>query len=197
VVAQGRVLEDLVEGAGHLVRMAVHQDSGAVSAFRDATAPRCHDRRSDGHGLEHGQPEAFIEGRVHEHFGVAEQGCPRRVVDVAGDHDPRSPLGRQRLDGGVDGGPGGTVAPGEDESEIGMSSDHVSECRHEVGVALAEKLGVPGGQGVAVTRVAAEVLPDPMAWQAIAALGWLVAFAPWVARIGRIYLAPRADGRPG
>jgi uncharacterized protein involved in response to NO len=36
-----------------------------------------------------------------------------------------------------------------------------------------------------------------MAWQAAAALGWLLAFAPWVARIGRIYLAPRADGKPG
>lgn len=52
-------------------------------------------------------------------------------------------------------------------------------------------------QLVAVTRIAAEVLPDGMAWQAAAALGWLVAFAPWVARIGRIYLTPRSDGKPG
>ena len=48
-----------------------------------------------------------------------------------------------------------------------------------------------------LVRVLAEVLPDTSAWQAIAALGWLVAFLPWVARIGRIYLSPRADGRPG
>ncbi|QCO68330.1 NnrS family protein [Luteimonas yindakuii] len=52
-------------------------------------------------------------------------------------------------------------------------------------------------QLVAVMRVVAEIVPDAMAWQVAAALGWLVAFAPWVARIGRIYLSPRADGRPG
>jgi uncharacterized protein involved in response to NO len=52
-------------------------------------------------------------------------------------------------------------------------------------------------QAVALLRIFAEVLPDGMAWQAVAAAGWLVAFAPWVARIGRIYLSPRADGKPG
>ena len=52
-------------------------------------------------------------------------------------------------------------------------------------------------QVVAAIRVGAEVLPDSMAWHAVAAIGWLVAFAPWVARIGRIYLSPRADGKPG
>ncbi|GAB2623692.1 NnrS family protein [Novilysobacter erysipheiresistens] len=52
-------------------------------------------------------------------------------------------------------------------------------------------------QIVAAIRVAAEVLPDSMAWHVAAAIGWLVAFAPWVARIGRIYLTPRADGKPG
>ena len=52
-------------------------------------------------------------------------------------------------------------------------------------------------QWVALARVFAEVLPDMWAWQAAAAVGWLVAFAPWVARIGRIYLSPRVDGKPG
>jgi uncharacterized protein involved in response to NO len=52
-------------------------------------------------------------------------------------------------------------------------------------------------QLVALVRVAAELAPDPMAWMAIAGVGWLVAFAPWVMRIGRIYLSPRADGKPG
>lgn len=52
-------------------------------------------------------------------------------------------------------------------------------------------------QAVAAVRVLADVMPDGMAWQAAAALGWLLAFAPWVARIGRIYLSPRVDGRPG
>ena len=52
-------------------------------------------------------------------------------------------------------------------------------------------------QLVALVRVFAEVMPDGLAWQAAAAIGWLVAFLPWVARIGRIYLSPRADGKPG
>jgi uncharacterized protein involved in response to NO len=52
-------------------------------------------------------------------------------------------------------------------------------------------------QLTAVTRVAAELLPDGLAWQAIAALGWLLAFLPWVLRSAWIYVTPRADGQPG
>jgi uncharacterized protein involved in response to NO len=52
-------------------------------------------------------------------------------------------------------------------------------------------------QAVALVRVFAEVLPDGMAWQAVAAIGWVVAFAPWLARIGRIVLVPRVDGKAG
>ena len=52
-------------------------------------------------------------------------------------------------------------------------------------------------QAVAVMRIAADIAPDAMAWQAAAAVGWLLALAPWVGRIGWIYLTPRADGRPG
>ncbi len=52
-------------------------------------------------------------------------------------------------------------------------------------------------QAVAVTRVAADVLPDSLSWHAIAAVGWIVAFLPWVLRSGRIYLSARADGQPG
>ena len=52
-------------------------------------------------------------------------------------------------------------------------------------------------QLVAVTRIAAELAPDGLRWQALAALGWLLALAPWIARLGRIYLSPRADGKPG
>src|SRR5688500_13514476 len=52
-------------------------------------------------------------------------------------------------------------------------------------------------QLVAVMRVFAEVMPDGMAWQAAAAVGWLVALTPWLVRIGRIYLSPRLDGKPG
>ena len=52
-------------------------------------------------------------------------------------------------------------------------------------------------QLVALLRIVAELANDPMAWQAIAACGWLLALTPWVARIGRIYLSPRVDGKPG
>ena len=52
-------------------------------------------------------------------------------------------------------------------------------------------------QLVAVARVLADVLPDTGAWWAVAAVGWLVALLPWVARIGRIHLSPRVDGKPG
>ena len=52
-------------------------------------------------------------------------------------------------------------------------------------------------QLVALTRVVAELLPDALAWQAAAAVGWLLAFLPWVLRSGWIYLTPRADGQPG
>ena len=52
-------------------------------------------------------------------------------------------------------------------------------------------------QLVALLRIFAEVLPDAPAWQAVAALGWLLAFAPWVVRSARTYLRPRADGKPG
>ena len=52
-------------------------------------------------------------------------------------------------------------------------------------------------QAVAVMRIVADIAPDAMAWQAAAAVGWLLALAPWVGRLGWIYLSPRADGRPG
>lgn len=52
-------------------------------------------------------------------------------------------------------------------------------------------------QLVALVRIAAEIAPDTWAWQAVAALGWLAALLPWLARLGWIYLTPRADGRPG
>ena len=52
-------------------------------------------------------------------------------------------------------------------------------------------------QLTAVTRVIAEIMPDVLAWQAIAALGWLIAFMPWATRSAWIYLTPRRDGKEG
>lgn len=52
-------------------------------------------------------------------------------------------------------------------------------------------------QGVAVLRILSELLPDSGLWQALAAIGWVVAFAPWVLRSAWIYLTPRTDGAPG
>jgi uncharacterized protein involved in response to NO len=45
--------------------------------------------------------------------------------------------------------------------------------------------------------VYAELDADPMRWHAIAAIGWIVALAPWIARLGGIYLTARVDGKPG
>jgi len=58
-------------------------------------------------------------------------------------------------------------------------------------------LAFAGIQVVAAMRIAAELMPDVLLWQALSAIGWLVVLAPWVARIGRIYLSPRIDGKPG
>jgi uncharacterized protein involved in response to NO len=49
----------------------------------------------------------------------------------------------------------------------------------------------------AVLRIAADLVPDSMGWHTAAGIAWLLALSPWLARIGRIYLSPRADGRPG
>lgn len=54
-----------------------------------------------------------------------------------------------------------------------------------------------GIQLVALLRILADVTSDPGLWWALAAVGWLVVLAPWVARVGRIYLAPRVDGKAG
>lgn len=52
-------------------------------------------------------------------------------------------------------------------------------------------------QVVTLMRIVAELAPDPYLWQTLAAIGWLVALGPWVARLGRIYLSPRVDGKAG
>lgn len=52
-------------------------------------------------------------------------------------------------------------------------------------------------QAVAVMRVAAEMMASPYLGFRTAALGWLLAFTPWVLRSCWIYLRPRADGKPG
>lgn len=49
----------------------------------------------------------------------------------------------------------------------------------------------------ALVRLVAEVVPDTVGWQAAAGLAWLAALAPWIMYIGRIYISPRIDGRPG
>lgn len=65
------------------------------------------------------------------------------------------------------------------------------------------QLGVLAGwtfaliQLVALLRIVGELQPDVLAWQALAAAGWVAAFLPWVLRSGWIYLTPRADGKPG
>jgi uncharacterized protein involved in response to NO len=48
-------------------------------------------------------------------------------------------------------------------------------------------------QGVALLRILAELRNDALSWQAVAALGWIVAFVPWVVRSCWIYLTPRVQ----
>ena len=52
-------------------------------------------------------------------------------------------------------------------------------------------------QGVALLRTLAELQPDGLSWQAVAAVCWIAAFLPWVARSSWIYLSARTDGKPG
>ncbi|MDO5609451.1 MAG: NnrS family protein [Pseudomonadota bacterium] len=52
-------------------------------------------------------------------------------------------------------------------------------------------------QLVCVIRLLGEILPDPARWQLLSAVGWLLAFTPWVLRSAAIYLRPRKDGKPG
>lgn len=52
-------------------------------------------------------------------------------------------------------------------------------------------------QWVAVIRIGAELASNGPLWLAVAAFGWLIAFAPWVGRSLWIYLTPRLDGKPG
>lgn len=50
---------------------------------------------------------------------------------------------------------------------------------------------------VAAVRVLGELMPDPSPWWRASALGWLLAFLPWVLRSAWVYLTPRLDGQPG
>lgn len=52
-------------------------------------------------------------------------------------------------------------------------------------------------QVVVLLRLGAELAPAPARWLAAAAIGWVLAFAPWVVRSLWLYATPRADGRPG
>jgi uncharacterized protein involved in response to NO len=52
-------------------------------------------------------------------------------------------------------------------------------------------------QLVAIVRIVGELVQDSYAWFVVAGVGWLVALAPWVVRLGRTYLMPRVDGKPG
>lgn len=52
-------------------------------------------------------------------------------------------------------------------------------------------------QIVAVMRVFAEVTEQQLLWLMLAAMGWVLAFLPWVVRSIWIYCTPRADGGAG
>lgn len=52
-------------------------------------------------------------------------------------------------------------------------------------------------QLVCIARIVAELTNDWLGWQTAAAIGWLIAFLPWILWGIRIYTSPRVDGRDG
>jgi len=52
-------------------------------------------------------------------------------------------------------------------------------------------------QVVAIARIHAELAENAPFWLMAAAVGWLVAFLPWVVRSLWIFSTPRVDGREG
>jgi len=58
-------------------------------------------------------------------------------------------------------------------------------------------LAFVGVQALAVMRVVAELVADPMAWHVWAALGWVLVLGPWALRLAWITLQARVDGKPG
>ena len=50
---------------------------------------------------------------------------------------------------------------------------------------------------VALMRVGADLMPNPLVWWQASALAWLLVFLPWVLRSVWIYTMPRVDGKPG
>jgi len=75
-----------------------------------------------------------------------------------------------------------------------VTQGHSGQPLHMTGVAWFAFITI---QCVAVIRLLSEAATDGPLWQIVAGVGWLLAFTPWVLRSMRIYLSPRADGKPG
>ncbi|MBK8286922.1 MAG: NnrS family protein [Ahniella sp.] len=54
-----------------------------------------------------------------------------------------------------------------------------------------------GMHALALLRMAADFVPNPLPLWVASAFGWLVLFLPWVLRSCFVYLSPRVDGRAG
>ena len=115
--------------------------------------------------------------------------------------------------------PGGgdrLVAVVEEVADVdGLADDGVAGLGHVdadlVGLAGLKRHGADGGHGAQELDgldVGHGVLADgtgagagrrmaQRAAQAVAAIGWLLTFLPWVLRSTWIYLTPRVDGKPG
>ena len=62
---------------------------------------------------------------------------------------------------------------------------------------LVGTIGFIGMQAAALARVGAAIHAENGPWLVVSAGIFLISLLPWVLRNGAIYLAPRADGRPG
>lgn len=62
---------------------------------------------------------------------------------------------------------------------------------------LTDRFAFIAIQLLAALRVGAELGPDPLAWNAVAAAGWVVFLLPWLLQCGWMLGSARVDGRPG
>src|SRR4249919_3616206 len=162
------------------LRLALDRRRAAVPAYGDAVPALVAQRSETGAAGGAVHRPGLAAGRLRAVFGAKHRLSVHRRVCAGPGARARvvRRLLRQRAGGDGDAGDAGPL-------------------RARAGHAQGAWYAFVAIQLVAVMRIGAEFARDPMQWQAIAAVGWLVALLPWVARIGRIYLSPRTDGKPG
>ena len=99
--------------------------------------------------------------------------------------------------GGLDVPTGGRVFYRGEELTAATEAELTRYRRYHVGFVFQFYNLIPSLTARENVALVTEIVPDPFAWHALAAVAWIVAFLPWVLRSTWIYLTPRADGREG